>query len=50
MKVKYHRKKKPFIAVSGDDDGHVYVLIPDSPNTNNWQYTKHVVRTVVSSQ
>nr|XP_039259307.1 uncharacterized protein LOC120335754 [Styela clava] len=37
------RKKKPFIMVSGDDDGQVYVLVPDSPKTNDWKYTKHTI-------
>nr|XP_002121068.1 uncharacterized protein LOC100186859 [Ciona intestinalis] len=37
------RKKKPFIIVSGDDDGRVYVLIPNSKKTNNWEYSSHSI-------
>nr|CAB3263031.1 uncharacterized protein LOC100186859 [Phallusia mammillata] len=35
------RKKKPFIIVSGDNDGRVYVLIPSSRKTNDWEYISH---------
>ncbi|CAK8696609.1 unnamed protein product [Clavelina lepadiformis] len=37
------QKKKPFILVSGDDEGRVYVLIPNSRRTNDWEYTSHTV-------
>lgn len=29
--------------VSGDDDGNVYVLTPDSESTDSWDYTQTTV-------
>jgi len=36
-------KKKPFILLSGDNDGYLKVLSPQSRQSDSWTYSKHVV-------
>ena len=33
---------KPWIALSGDDDGIHYILTPASEDLDNWEYTMEV--------
>lgn len=35
--------EKPYIIVSGDDDGKHYILTPNSQDPNDWTYTKNVL-------
>lgn len=35
------RDKKPYILVSGDDDGKGYILEPSSSRTDDWSYLSH---------
>jgi len=37
------RQRKPYILVSGDDDGRHYVLEPNSEDPKDWTYTKHIL-------
>ncbi|CAG7834280.1 unnamed protein product [Allacma fusca] len=37
------RQRKPYIIVSGDDDGKHYILEPNSEDANDWSYTKHIL-------
>lgn len=37
------QKKKPFILLSGDNDGYLKVLSPRSRKTDNWDYNSQVV-------
>ncbi|KAK7021375.1 hypothetical protein SK128_009731, partial [Halocaridina rubra] len=37
------RPHKPFILLSGDDDGRMYILYPESENRTDWVYQKHVL-------
>ncbi|KAG0723723.1 hypothetical protein GWK47_042066 [Chionoecetes opilio] len=34
---------KPYILLSGDDDGRVYVLYPESDARDDWTYQKHIL-------
>ncbi|XP_063595419.1 uncharacterized protein LOC134772382 [Penaeus indicus] len=34
---------KPYILLSGDDDGRMYVLYPSSEDRNDWVYQKHIL-------
>ena len=34
---------KPWISLSGDDDGRHYILYPESEDKDNWTYIKEVV-------
>ncbi|XP_042220068.1 uncharacterized protein LOC121864928 [Homarus americanus] len=34
---------KPFLLVSGDDDGRMYVLYPNTEDRNDWVYQKHIL-------
>jgi len=46
---KISQKKKPYILVSGDNEGKLSVLIPSSKKTNNWDYTSHTIYRTRSS-
>ncbi|KAK7021374.1 hypothetical protein SK128_009730 [Halocaridina rubra] len=37
------RPHKPYILLSGDDDGRMYILYPDSEDRSNWIYQKHIL-------
>jgi hypothetical protein len=37
------RQRKPYIMVSGDDDGNHYILEPLSESPNDWSYEKHIL-------
>ncbi|XP_063223545.1 uncharacterized protein LOC134531678 [Bacillus rossius redtenbacheri] len=34
---------KPYLFLSGDDDGKHYILVPNSEDKHNWQYTTHLL-------
>uniref|UniRef100_A0A0N7ZC19 VCBS repeat-containing protein n=1 Tax=Scylla olivacea TaxID=85551 RepID=A0A0N7ZC19_SCYOL len=34
---------KPYILLSGDDDGRMYVLFPNSDARDDWVYQKHIL-------
>ncbi|XP_042881107.1 uncharacterized protein LOC122258899 [Penaeus japonicus] len=34
---------KPYILLSGDDDGRMYVLYPNSEDRDDWLYQKHIL-------
>ncbi|XP_069938772.1 uncharacterized protein [Cherax quadricarinatus] len=34
---------KPFILLSGDDDGCMYILYPDTEERDDWTYQKHIL-------
>ncbi|XP_045603920.1 uncharacterized protein [Procambarus clarkii] len=34
---------KPFILLSGDDDGRMYVLYPNTEDRDDWVYQKHIL-------
>lgn len=46
---KISQKKKPYILVSGDNEGRLSVLIPSSKKTNDWEYTSHTIYRTRSS-
>ena len=35
--------KKPWISLSGDDDGNHYVLYPRTEDKNDWTYDIHTI-------
>ncbi|CAG0886498.1 unnamed protein product [Cyprideis torosa] len=37
------RQRKPYISLSGDDDGKLYILTPDSEDPSDWTYTKNIL-------
>jgi len=36
-------KRKPWISLSGDDDGKHYVMYPKSEDKDNWEYDLHLI-------
>ena len=36
-------KKKPWISLSGDDDGNHYVLYPRTEDKQDWSYDVHLI-------
>ena len=36
-------KRKPWISLSGDDDGNHYVMYPTSEDKYNWEYERHLI-------
>jgi hypothetical protein len=41
---------KPFISLSGDDDGKHYILFPASEDKNDWTYNKELLVETGSSE
>ena len=39
MTLFYRTEGKPWILLSGDDDGRTYYLQPNSQDTDDWSYT-----------
>jgi hypothetical protein len=37
------RHRKPYICLSGDDDGKQYILTPESEEPSDWRYQKHIL-------
>jgi len=37
------RQRKPYIMLSGDDDGRHYILTPNSESAKDWTYTTHLL-------
>lgn len=41
--ILFFRKRKPYVLLSGDDDGKHYILEPVSDDASDWTYNKHVL-------
>jgi hypothetical protein len=37
------RRMKPWIMLSGDDDGKLYILVPNSEGADDFSYTKNIL-------